>query len=538
MDADRVSAVSIVTPNAKLREGLVVVDTPGIGGVHRGHTAVTLGVLPQADVVLYVTDAGQSLLSSEIAFIADAARAVDAGSSPERLLFAVTKTDQVPDAAIKVGDVRDRVAAIPGLDDRCAVLPVSSRQRLLYLADGDPEDQELSGFTAFEERLEASLGQARLRLRLALPLAELDAVVGSLLVPVTEALTVLGARDTEARTALVAGLASRRDQSAKLAEGAGSWPGELQAALSAASSALKDKATAELAALWREFRVAYSTDQVLLEDPQLALDELAGKLALMVGQLAAQAATLTSAACDDVAERSGLRPHGPRIGSLPMPAMPEPVGMRLVGTASGVVDNLATAFEAAVRGAQVGAQYGSKIGQVAWGQALQGSLPGAKAILISARVIDQASGGSVHDQILSPGAAAGRAAGAVVGATLAFAGQVRATRDISRADRVAVLDQLYGPWEKEQRDYLHAAINDIVSAYAHAAEADLRDRIDEQRAQCDAALAQIGVLLHAQERETAGTRDELDARRDTLLELRRSLADLASDVQAVAGSAR
>ena len=230
--ADRVTAVSVGTPNPKLRDGLVLVDTPGIGGVDRGHTNVALGVLsqPEVDAVVYVTDVFQPLLASELAFIERVARAVDAEHHPERLLFAVTKADQVADPGEAVRDVRARVAAVPGLGEQAVVLPVSSRYRLLQVTGAVAEDDELAGFGPFEARLRADIAAVQLRVRLAGALAELDVAAQSLLEPVLQALAVLGERDGAARDRLAADAEDRRAEVRKLTEGAAMWPQDLQAA--------------------------------------------------------------------------------------------------------------------------------------------------------------------------------------------------------------------------------------------------------------------------------------------------------------------
>jgi len=68
-DADQVSAVRIRLPRQLLQSGLTVVDTPGVGGLGSVHTAATIGALPSADAVLFVTDASQELTAPELDFL-------------------------------------------------------------------------------------------------------------------------------------------------------------------------------------------------------------------------------------------------------------------------------------------------------------------------------------------------------------------------------------------------------------------------------------------------------------------------------------
>jgi putative ribosome biogenesis GTPase RsgA len=40
------------SPNPQLKEGLVLVDTPGIGSLNTEHTAITYAFIPNADAIL------------------------------------------------------------------------------------------------------------------------------------------------------------------------------------------------------------------------------------------------------------------------------------------------------------------------------------------------------------------------------------------------------------------------------------------------------------------------------------------------------
>lgn len=535
-DAERVASVSIATPNPKLRDGLVVVDTPGIGGVHRGHTAVALGVLRQADAVVFVTDALQPLLPSELAFVDAVAKAVDADRHPERLLFVVTKADQVKDAAVVVRDLLAQVAAA-GVAPRSAAVAVSSRHRLLHLTGGDPEDQELSNFDELEARLWPSVRQARLELGLGAALPELDVAVQSLLDPVERALAVLDAQDAGARDELAASARDRRSEAAKLTDGAAEWTGDLRASLAAAAASLQTRAAADLAAVWRSLRVAYRSNPAYADDPQLALDELAGRLAALVGEIDTAVAAQTASVCEAVAARSGLRLRGPALAALPTPALPvsaETAAMVLPGRPA-VAEVLGVAFDAAARGAQVGAEMGSQIGQVAWDfavrEATRKALPGGSGALVPKAVVDR-----VVDSVTpsaSPGAVVGAITGGVVGATLTFASELRSTLGVSRAERVAAFDRLFEPWEEQQRVFLQGAITDVVNAYSTAATADLRSRIDQRRAECDAAASEVTAALEAVGRDSDGTRQALAARREFLLDVRRVVAELANELRSL-----
>jgi uncharacterized membrane-anchored protein YhcB (DUF1043 family) len=65
----RVAGVDVHLPRKMLTSGLVVVDTPGVGGLGSAHAAASLAAISMADAVLFVTDASQELTRTEVDFL-------------------------------------------------------------------------------------------------------------------------------------------------------------------------------------------------------------------------------------------------------------------------------------------------------------------------------------------------------------------------------------------------------------------------------------------------------------------------------------
>ena len=59
----RLACAEVSVPRRILENGLVLVDTPGVGGIGSAHAASTIAELPLADAVLMVSDAGQEYRS-------------------------------------------------------------------------------------------------------------------------------------------------------------------------------------------------------------------------------------------------------------------------------------------------------------------------------------------------------------------------------------------------------------------------------------------------------------------------------------------
>jgi len=531
-DADRVRSVSIVTPNPKLRDDVVLIDTPGIGGVVRGHTEATVGVLsqPDADLVLYAIDAGRLPLPSEIGFIERVVQAVDAGRSPERLLFVVTKADQESDWDTLVRQARARLSAVPGIGERVAILPVSSDSRMRQLVGDEPTDDTLTGFAQFEARLWSDVARARLRLRTGSALSELDLAVQSLLAPVRSALDVLAAGDSATRAELEASAEKQRAEAERLTEGSADWPENLRTALSGVATSLSARATADLAELWRSVRAGYRENRAWLDDPQLIIDELAGWLALLVGELSQAAAQQIAAACDAVAERSGLRVRSPALAGVPLPPLPGRVMATPEAGRSPIADNLALAFDAAKTGADTGSAFGGMVGRIVWDQAAQKAIGDGKPIIkmVGDAVEAVVPGAAAQESI---GALVGRIAGSLVGAVLAFTSKARAIGKMARAQRIGALDDLFAQWETDQRSFLDDAIHGIVDVGATEAEADLRSRIAQRQAECKAAASEVAAAMQAVGRDSAAAVAELSARREVLEDIQRTVAALAGELR-------
>lgn len=535
-DGDRVLSVSITTPNPRLRNGLALIDTPGIGGVHRGHTAAALAVLPQASAVIYLVPADEKVRPSELAFISHVARSLDAERCPERLIFAMTKADSTPDPEAALSEAREQLTAVPGVSPHCPVVAVSARHRLAHLVTPEPEDPDRSGFPQFEAALDRALQRVRVRVRYAPALAEMAATVRSLTGPLDDALDALEARDAQQRQSLLDTSRARQRELTELEAAASTASDELGAALQEVIGTLHTRAATELGQVWRDLRTSYRSSGALRSDPQTLLDDLANRLALLVGQLEGEAADLSAQAVQRVADHHALGPAtlpGARsvtVAPPPLPTLPAlsdaPVP---VPAPPRVVDDLSVAFQTALAGARVGAQLGAVAGELAWDQAMRRTLPGGSAVVAIWRGGERAV--TADGAPRSPGPFVGALAGAAVGATLAFVNQVRATNRLARVDQVTALDTLFAPWEEQQRAFLEDAATDLVQAHAATVRAELTDRIDRRRAECQAAVTAMTAALDTDvPADPDAVRQRLSARRATLGALADAVTELVDDL--------
>jgi hypothetical protein len=132
-----VERVEITAPSAILAQGLVLVDTPGMGGLGAGHAAATLAFLPFADGLILVSDASSELSAPEIDFLR---RAVELCPT---VMFAQTKIDLYPEweriVNLNRGHLERAGVRIP-------IVAVSSHLRSVALARKDRSLNDASRF--------------------------------------------------------------------------------------------------------------------------------------------------------------------------------------------------------------------------------------------------------------------------------------------------------------------------------------------------------------------------------------------------------
>lgn len=133
----RVRMVDVWVPRAILKSGMVLVDTPGVGGLGSAHTAATLATLPSADAVVFVTDASQELTAAEIDFLKIAQRACP------NIVCVMTKIDLYPEWRRMV-DLDRAHLRTAGIDAR--IIGVSSVLRQVALKSESKEINAESGY--------------------------------------------------------------------------------------------------------------------------------------------------------------------------------------------------------------------------------------------------------------------------------------------------------------------------------------------------------------------------------------------------------
>lgn len=140
-----VDFIAIQSPNPLLKKGIVIIDTPGLGGIIKQHKEITWKYVPNADAIFFVCDSVETLLSrSEIEYLQRLK------SLSPYIFFVQTKTDLVPQTQWEAWMNRNKEILSKELNvskDKLLYFPVSSK--LKQKADKQKSGAELdrSGFS-------------------------------------------------------------------------------------------------------------------------------------------------------------------------------------------------------------------------------------------------------------------------------------------------------------------------------------------------------------------------------------------------------
>ncbi|MDM4719501.1 dynamin family protein [Micromonospora sp. WMMA1363] len=128
------AAVEVSLPRKLLAGGLVLVDTPGVGGLNSTHATASLAATSMANAVVFVTDASQELTRNEVEFLHRVREMCPT------VACVITKTDFYP-AWRKVRDLNQG-----HVGGEFPVMAVSSALRSRAVAVGDRDLNRESGF--------------------------------------------------------------------------------------------------------------------------------------------------------------------------------------------------------------------------------------------------------------------------------------------------------------------------------------------------------------------------------------------------------
>lgn len=148
LEIDNTILVELSYPSPFLKNGITIIDTPGIGGLDPRHAILTHMALPKADVIVFVTDAGEPLTQSELEFYENIIL-----SCGKQNVVLVNKSDilTADTLATHVSNTKLQLAKLGGPE----VIPVSAKYWNKYVSKKDEKylirsnnDTVLTGITS------------------------------------------------------------------------------------------------------------------------------------------------------------------------------------------------------------------------------------------------------------------------------------------------------------------------------------------------------------------------------------------------------
>jgi GTPase Era involved in 16S rRNA processing/outer membrane lipoprotein SlyB len=275
----------IESPNPQLKEGLVLVDTPGVGGLNTEHTAVSYAFIPNADVVIFVSDTQKPLTVKELEFVEMINRHC------QNFLFVITKKDIGNYQKIVDSNREKLIKILNCAGEAINLIPVSSKTKLAYLETKDDEDLEDSNFVALETELWQILEKQRGSILSLRALADLGQALTQIKTPI-EAEWEACQQSPDELAAIQEEFQEVQQRLQTLLKNNGSWQNKLNDGLQDIRENILNSYRQEINQIYNQAEQELDDSQILSNPEQLIskleveIDSLVVKLTDQIGELA------------------------------------------------------------------------------------------------------------------------------------------------------------------------------------------------------------------------------------------------------------
>lgn len=155
LNEKKVTAVELGLPSPLLADGLVLIDTPGIGSLARHNTEVATAALPECDAALFVLSPDPPMTKTELIYL----RRVRANAA--LVIPVLNKVDTVGDE-----DRTELIAYLANVFDQQelagqAIAMVAARSAIQSSKAQDADAREASGIVALDRRIRLLVGDTR-----------------------------------------------------------------------------------------------------------------------------------------------------------------------------------------------------------------------------------------------------------------------------------------------------------------------------------------------------------------------------------------
>ncbi len=309
----QVTLVEIFLPNQGLAGGLVLIDTPGVGGIFGGHRAVTYQTIPYSDAVLFVGSAQEPLNAPEVEFFSQRI-----ARHTKRIVYALTHRDAVSNWRERLREDLETLTNAAGVP--AGTIPgvaISNSNQMTYWETKDENAKRRSGFDELYTELSRLLANKE-GILLGRAIGALLPVIQQLRLPLEAERAGLEASSTEEIEAIEAELKVMIDRARRLSSESADWISDLR-------SEMRILGNNSSASLQRMFNDLHSRLDEYLTDPQYLKDtaklgsmlsadcsngfaDVVRELESAVGKIVADLSVLTSLAIDTAAVQAPGRP--------------------------------------------------------------------------------------------------------------------------------------------------------------------------------------------------------------------------------------
>lgn len=181
LEVDNTLMLIIEMPNDKLKNGLVLMDTPGVGGLDPRHLFLTLYVMPKADVTFFVVDAGEPLSSTELDFYKE--KVLQYAPSAKIIL---NKSDSKTKEELGqlIVDIKEKISNHCSIEsNNIEVIPVSSTHWRMFNKTHSEKMKQSSNCEAVDAILQKVVPSYKLEVYKGLKsfmISSLDSIIGNL----------------------------------------------------------------------------------------------------------------------------------------------------------------------------------------------------------------------------------------------------------------------------------------------------------------------------------------------------------------------
>ncbi len=145
----KVKDVRLEHPSAYLKDGIILIDTPGVGSIYQNNTDETYSYLPKVDAAIFILSADQPLSQSEVGFLKDITR------YSVRTFFILNKIDYLSEKDMQksIEFTKKILNEKIGFTD-VNIYPLSARMALEGKIEQDENKLTASNFPLFTATLE------------------------------------------------------------------------------------------------------------------------------------------------------------------------------------------------------------------------------------------------------------------------------------------------------------------------------------------------------------------------------------------------